>query len=73
MSQPAPQLSPFAVFRNRSFRLIWSGQLISTVGDALTALAAGILVYRITGSALSVGLMLMATSLPSSSSDCSAG
>lgn len=65
MSQSAPQLSPFAVFRNRSFRLLWSGQLVSTIGDALTALAAGILVYRLTGSALSVGLMLMATSLPS--------
>lgn len=63
MSQAAP--SPFAVFRNRSFRLLWSGQLVSTIGDALTALAAGILVYRLTGSALSVGLMLMATSLPS--------
>ena len=64
MSQ-TPQLSPFAVFRNRSFALMWTGQLVSTIGDALTALTAGILVYRLTGSALSVGLMLMATSLPS--------
>ncbi len=64
MSQP-PQISPFAVFRNRSFTLMWTGQLVSTIGDALTALTAGILVYRLTGSALSVGLMLMATSLPS--------
>ena len=64
MSQSA-QPSPFAVFRNRSFTLMWTGQLVSTIGDALTALTAGILVYRLTGSALSVGLMLMATSLPS--------
>lgn len=62
---PPTQLSPFAVFRNRSFTLMWLGQLVSTIGDALTALTAGILVYRLTGSALSVGLMLMATSLPS--------
>lgn len=66
MSQPVtPKPSPFAVFKNRSFRLMWTAQLVSTAGDALTALAAGVLVYRLTGSALSVGLMLMATSLPS--------
>lgn len=65
MSSAAPRVSPFAVFRNRSFSLLWTGQLVSTAGDALTALAASILVYRATGAALSVGLMLMATSLPS--------
>lgn len=65
MSQPAPTVSPFAVFRNRSFSLMWLGQLISTFGDALTQLAAGILVFRLTGSVLSVGLMLAVTSLPS--------
>ena len=57
--------SPLAVFRNRAFRLLWTGQLISTIGSALTSLAASILVYRLTGSAFSVGLMLMATALPS--------
>jgi len=62
---PAPSLSPFAVFRNRSFTLLWTAQLVSTAGSALTSLAAGILVYRLTGSALSVGLMLMATAAPS--------
>ncbi|HJW84942.1 MAG TPA: MFS transporter [Anaerolineae bacterium] len=56
--------SPFAVFRNRNFRLMWGGQLISTMGSALTALAASIHVYRVTHSALSVGLMLMATAAP---------
>lgn len=58
-------VSPFSVFRNRNFTLLWSAQLISTVGSALTSLAASILVYRETGSALSVGLMLMATAAPS--------
>src|SRR6059036_2299946 len=57
--------SPFAVFHNRNFTLVWSGQLISTIGSALTSLAASILVYRATNSALSVGLMLMATAAPS--------
>src|SRR5436190_10606843 len=58
------QPSPFAVFRKRNFTLLWISQFISTAGSALTSLAAGILVYRLTGSALSVGLMLMATAVP---------
>src|SRR5688572_6166664 len=53
-----------SVFRNRSFALLWVGQLISSMGSALTTLAASILVYRITGSAFSVGLMLIATAGP---------
>src|SRR5579859_814187 len=57
--------SPLAVFRNRSFSLMWSGELISTIGTALSSLAASILIFRLTGSALSVGLMLMATAAPS--------
>ena len=59
-----PQPSMFAVFKKRDFTLLWFSQLISTSGSALTDLAAGILIYRHTGSALSVGLMLMATALP---------
>lgn len=57
--------SPFSVFRNQNFSLLWSGQLISTIGTALTSLAASIYVFRLTDSALSVGLMLMATAAPS--------
>src|SRR5215211_2201369 len=57
--------SPFAIFRNRNFSLLWTGQLVSTIGSALTSLAASIYIYRLTGSALSVGLMLMATAAPS--------
>src|SRR5690349_1782700 len=57
--------SAFAVFRRWNFSVLWLAQLISVAGSALTALAASILVYRLTGSAVSVGLMLMATALPS--------
>ena len=56
--------SSFAIFRNRNFTLMWSGQLVSSIGSALTTLAASVLVFRETGSALSVGLMLIATSGP---------
>ena len=64
MTTPA-STSPFAVFRKRNFSFLWTGQLISTIGSALTELAASIYIYRLTGSALSVGLMLMATAAPS--------
>ena len=63
MLKTAP--SPLAVFRNRAFSLLWTGQLVSTIGSALSSLAASILVFNLTHSALSVGLMLMATAAPS--------
>ena len=44
---------------------MWLGQFVSTAGSALTSLAASILVYQLTGSAFSVGLMLIATAAPS--------
>ena len=56
--------STFAVFRRRNFTLLWIAQFISTMGSGLTAIASSILVYRMTGSALSVGLMMLATALP---------
>lgn len=57
--------SPFSVLRNQSFSLMWCSQLVSTMGSALMSLAASIYVFRLTNSALSVGLMLMATAAPS--------
>ena len=62
---PSPAPSMFAVFRRRDFSLLWLAQLISTAGSSLTDLAAGIYVYRETGSALAVGLTLMVTAIPS--------
>ena len=56
--------SMFAVFRRRNFMLLWIAQFVSTMGSGLTVIAASILVYRLTGSAWSVGLMLLATALP---------
>jgi MFS family permease len=64
---PAPQLSQpsaFAVFRRPSFRLLWTGQFVSTIGDALLIAGAGILIFQRTNSALSVGLMAAATVAP---------
>jgi MFS family permease len=54
----------FAIFGKRDFTLMWSAQLISTIGEALTDLAAAILIFRITGSAFAVGAVLMVTAIP---------
>ncbi|MCI0582360.1 MAG: MFS transporter, partial [Chloroflexi bacterium] len=56
--------SMFSIFRKRDFSLMWTAQLVSTIGSALTDLAAAILVFRITNSALNVGLTLLVTALP---------
>jgi DHA3 family macrolide efflux protein-like MFS transporter len=64
LSEQTQKLSPFSILRNRDFTYLWLGNLISQYGNGITSIAASILVYRETGSALSVGLMLIATSLP---------
>jgi MFS transporter, DHA3 family, macrolide efflux protein len=56
--------SMFAIFRKRDFSLMWTAQLVSTIGSSLTDLAAAILVFRVTNSALNVGLTLLVTALP---------
>jgi MFS family permease len=56
--------SMFAIFRKRQFSLMWTAQLVSTIGSSLTDLAAAILVFRVTNSALDVGLTLLVTALP---------
>src|SRR5258708_39484367 len=61
----AARPGPFAVLRRRNFSLLGVGQLVSPMGTALAELAASILVYRLTGSAAAVGLMLIAAAGPS--------
>ncbi len=59
------QPSALALFRNRSFALMWIAQLMAQLGVAMTTLAAALYIYRVTASALAVGLMIMAASAPS--------
>ncbi|MBC5801394.1 MAG: hypothetical protein GIX03_04570 [Candidatus Eremiobacteraeota bacterium] len=47
--------SPLGIFA-RSFRRYYIGQTFSYAGDGLRLIAIPLLVYRLTGSALSVGL-----------------
>ncbi|MGD2040644.1 MAG: MFS transporter [Anaerolineae bacterium] len=52
------------LFRNRSFMALWLGQTISFVGDYFYWLAIPIMVERLTGSALLVGLSVISNALP---------
>jgi MFS family permease len=52
-----------AAFRSRDFRLLWSGQTISFVGDAAFIVALGWRVTDLTGKASSLGFVLALESL----------
>ena len=47
----------FAVLRERQFRLLWLGQTVSSLGDALVPLALTFAVLDLTGSAADLGLV----------------
>ena len=52
------------LFRNRNFVALWLGQTISFIGDYFYFLAIPIMVERLTGSALAVGLSVISSALP---------
>ena len=52
------------LFRNRHFTALWLGQTISFIGDYFYWLAIPIMVERLTGSALMVGLSVISNVLP---------
>jgi Na+/melibiose symporter-like transporter len=52
------------LWRNRDFMLLWSGQVVSTVGMRVSALAYPLLVLAHTGSALQAGVVGFAQGLP---------
>ena len=45
-------------FRSRDFRLLWTGQAISLLGDAAFVVALGWRTFTLTGSARSLGFVL---------------
>ena len=49
---------------NRSFRLLWYGQLVSQLGDWFDSIALFALLLRLTGSGTVVSLVLIAQFLP---------
>ena len=52
------------LFRNQSFVALWLGQTVSFVGDYFYFLAIPIMVEKLTGSALQVGLSVIVSTLP---------
>src|SRR5215210_3033764 len=53
-----------AVLRQRSFFLLWSGGVLSVIGDFFLFVALPFFVYERTGSALATGAMFIAQTLP---------
>ncbi|MGH9902669.1 MAG: MFS transporter, partial [Pyrinomonadaceae bacterium] len=51
--------------RNRNFRQLWLGQVVSQLGDWFDTIAVYTLVLQLTGSGRAVGLVLVARFLPS--------
>jgi predicted MFS family arabinose efflux permease len=54
----------FAVLRIRDYRLVLTGQLLSSIGDWLLLVAGPYFVFHLTGSTLATGLSLMAETVP---------
>ena len=51
-------------FRHRNYRLFFSGQSVSLIGTWMTRIATSWLVYRLTGSALLLGVVGFAGQIP---------
>jgi predicted MFS family arabinose efflux permease len=51
--------------RNRSFRQLWLGQVVSQMGDWFNTIALYAIILRLTGSGRDVGLLLVARFVPS--------
>jgi MFS family permease len=58
------EAAPPPLRRNRDFLLLWSGQVVSTVGSEVSALAFPLLVLALTGSPRDAGIVGFARSLP---------
>lgn len=52
------------IFRNRPFGLLWTGQLLSSVGSWLLLVAVPVYVFHLTGSTRDTGLTVVAEVLP---------
>lgn len=64
MTTPAPRHSLLRALRSRNYRLFFGGQSISLVGTWITRIATSWLVYRLTGSALLLGIVGFCGQIP---------
>jgi MFS family permease len=63
-SGPEETVKPAPLWRNRDFTILWSGQVISTVGTRVSSLAYPLLVLSLTGSPAKAGVVGFAQTLP---------
>jgi len=49
---------------NRNFLLLWQGQLVSSLGDTVYAIALGFWILAVTGSTALMGTLMAASTLP---------
>src|SRR5208282_2164050 len=61
---PLRPLGAFRALRHRNFRLFFAGQLISLIGTWMQSLALSWLVYRMTGSAVLLGVVGFVSQIP---------
>lgn len=54
----------WATLRQRDFALLWFAGLISLTGNWMLSIALPVMIYEMTGSALAIGGMLLASTLP---------
>src|SRR5688572_31083866 len=64
--QTAPSVGYIELLRkNRQFRMLWLGQVVSQMGDWFDTIAVYTLALQLTGSSRSVALIMVARFLPS--------
>ena len=62
--RPGADLHPLRALRSRDFRVYFAGQLVSVAGTWMQQIAMGWLAYRLTDSALVLGLLGFASQVP---------
>ncbi len=61
---PAHDAHPFAALRHRNFQLYFGGQLVSNAGTWMQVIAQGWLVYQLSHSELTLGIVGFASAIP---------
>ena len=57
-------MNPLVALTSRDFRIYWLGSLFAMFGHRLIIVAISILIYRLTGSAISLGIVAAASAIP---------
>ena len=63
-SNQEPRQRSFSALRNRNFALLWGGTIVSNATSWMQIVAQGWLIYNLTGSAVDLGIVGVARSVP---------